>query len=161
MNILLVCTGNTCRSSMAEGIFRQMLIDSDIDNINVSSAGLSAFDGDVANQKAVDVLKDRGIDISKHRARQLTGEMINSSDLILTMTYGHKMSILNYSPQSKGKVFTLKEYARKTNGENTDNINLDIDDPYGMNYRVYGSVMNEIRIEIESIINKLKKQQSN
>ncbi len=157
MNILLVCTGNTCRSSMAEGIFKQMLLNSNIENINVSSAGLSAFQGDRANQKAVDVLKNQGIDISKHRARQLTGEIISSSDLILTMTAAHKMSILNYDPQSKRKVFTLKEYASKTDGEESDNINLDIDDPYGMDYSVYEKVMNEIRIEIESIINKLKK----
>ncbi|MDF2616822.1 MAG: protein tyrosine phosphatase, partial [Sedimentibacter sp.] len=101
MNILLVCTGNTCRSSMAEGIFKQMLIDLNIENINVSSAGLSAFEGDKANQKSIDVLKNKGIDISKHSARQLTGEIIKRSDLILTMTAAHKMSILNYAPHSK------------------------------------------------------------
>lgn len=155
MNILLVCTGNTCRSSMAEGIFRHMLLDSNIDNINVSSAGISAFEGDWANQKAVDVLYGHGIDISKHRARQLTGEIINNSDLILTMTAAHKKAILNYAPQSNGKVFTLKEYA-KSEGKETDNMNIDIDDPYGMDYSIYESSMNEIRIEIESIINKLK-----
>ncbi|KAF5043258.1 MAG: low molecular weight protein arginine phosphatase [Sedimentibacter saalensis] len=158
MNILLVCTGNTCRSSMAEGIFKQMLIDSNVENINVSSAGLSAFQGDRANQKAIDVLKNQGIDISGHRARQLTGEMINSSDLILTMTDAHKMSILNYAPKSKGKVFTLKEYARITGGEESGNINLDIHDPYGREYSVYESVMSEIRYEIESIVNKLKQK---
>jgi protein-tyrosine phosphatase len=143
---------------MAEGIFKQMLIDSNIENINVSSAGLSAFEGDRANQKSIDVLKKQGIDISKHRARQLTGDIINSSDLILTMTAAHKMSILNYAPQSKGKVFTLKEYARNAEGEESSKISLDIHDPYGMDYGVYESVMKEIRIEIESIINKLKKQ---
>lgn len=156
MNILLVCTGNTCRSSMAEGIFKQMLLNSNIENINVSSAGLSAFQGDRANQKAIDVLKNQGIDISEHRARQLTGEIINSSDLILTMTYAHKMSILNYAPKSKGKVFTLKEYAREADGEESGNMNLDIHDPYGRDYSVYESVMNEIQTEIESIINKIK-----
>ncbi|WP_019227315.1 low molecular weight protein arginine phosphatase [Sedimentibacter sp. B4] len=158
MNILLVCTGNTCRSSMAEGIFKQMLIDSNIENINVSSAGLSAFQGDRANQKAVDVLKNQGIDISRHRARQLTGEIINSSDLILTMTTAHKMSIINYDPQSKGKVFTLKEYASNTDGEESGNMNLDIHDPYGRDYSVYESVMSEIRFEIESVVNKLKQK---
>lgn len=158
MNILLVCTGNTCRSSMAEGIFKQMLIESNIENINVSSAGLSVFEGDRANQKSVDVLKNQGIDISKHRARQLTGEMINNSHLILTMTAAHKMSILNYAPHSNGKVFTLKEYACNAEREESINKDLDIHDPYGMDYNVYESVMKEIRIEIESIINKLKKQ---
>jgi protein-tyrosine-phosphatase len=143
---------------MAEGIFKQKLIDLNIENINVSSAGLSAFEGDRANQKSVDVLKNLGIDISKHSARQLTGEIINSSDLILTMTAAHKMSILNYAPHSRGKVFTLKEYARNAGYKESSNTDFDIHDPYGMDYSVYESVMNEIRIEIESIINKLRKQ---
>lgn len=158
MNILLVCTGNTCRSSMAEGIFKQMLIDSNIENINVSSAGLSAFDGDRANQKAVDVLRNQGIDISSHRARQLTGDIIDGSDLILTMTAAHKKSIINYDPQSRGKVFTLKEYALNKEDEDAYGMNLDIHDPYGMDYSVYESVMNEIRIETENIINKIKQK---
>ncbi|MEL7649641.1 MAG: low molecular weight protein arginine phosphatase [Sedimentibacter sp.] len=156
MNILLVCTGNTCRSSMAEGIFKHMLKINNIDHITVSSAGLSAFEGDIANEKAIEVLKRQGIDISGHKSRQLTAKLIDDSDLILTMTAGHKAAILKYAPGSGNKVYTLREYAGK-NGRTT-NRSPDIHDPYGMDYSVYESVMNEIRIEIESIINKLKEQ---
>ena len=158
MNILFVCTGNTCRSSMAEGIFKNMLKNNNIDNINVSSAGISAFEGDRANEKAINVLKKHDIDISNHRARQLTNSIIKSSDLILAMTDGHKRSIQKYSPESSNKVFTLKEYAGKSIGENMDNMNLNIDDPYGMDYYVYEFVMEEIKNEIEKIIRTIDRQ---
>ena len=98
MNILFVCTGNTCRSSMAEGILKFLLKENNIENINVSSAGLSAFEGQRANEKAIDVLINKGIDIKTHRSRQLTEEIIKTSDLILTMTDSHKKLITNTLP---------------------------------------------------------------
>ncbi|HHZ01170.1 MAG TPA: low molecular weight protein arginine phosphatase, partial [Tissierellia bacterium] len=69
MNILFVCTGNTCRSPMAEGLFKDMLRKNNIENIKVSSAGLSVFPGEHVNEKAIRALKEKGIDISSHRAR--------------------------------------------------------------------------------------------
>jgi len=64
--------------------------------IKVSSAGISAIEGQMANEKAIKVLKSKGIDISSHRAKQLTDDMINGSDLILTMTVAHKKIIKDY-----------------------------------------------------------------
>lgn len=155
MNILFVCTGNTCRSSMAEGIFKYLLKNNNIDNINAASAGISAYDGDKANEKAIYVLGNEGIDITSHKSRQLTESIIDMSDLILTMTYNHKIAILKHAPKANKKVFTLKEFANIVNDEDVKDLNLDIDDPFGMNYDVYEQSMKEIKTELEKIIKNI------
>ena len=135
MNILFVCTGNTCRSPMAEGIFKDMLMKNNINNISVSYAGISAFPGEYASEKAIKALKEKGIDITGHRARQLLDE-INNVDLILTMTLSHKMIISDYlkneTDEKSPRLFTLKEFAAKLSGEKL--TDTDIVDPYGKNY---------------------------
>ena len=163
MNILFVCTGNTCRSPMAEGIFKDMLKKNNIDNIDVSSAGLSVFPGEQANEKAIKALKEKGIDISMHRARQLS-DIINKADLILTMTLNHKLAIENYlkhktdetSPcLSSPCLFTLKEFAAKLSGEKLKDTN--IDDPFGRNYSFYKKSRDEIEKELQKILKNLDK----
>ncbi len=160
MNILFVCTGNTCRSSMAEGILKFLLKENNIENINVSSAGLSAFEGQRANEKAIDVLINKGIDIKTHRSRQLTEEIIKTSDLILTMTDSHKKLITNTLPEYSHKIYTLREYALKVNSESTENTNIDIDDPYGMDMKTYEETSNEITEQLVKIIKTIDKQSS-
>jgi len=155
MNILFVCTGNTCRSSMAEGIFKKKLKNISEKHMKVSSAGISAIEGQPANEKSIKVLETKGIDISPHRAKQLTSDMISQSDLILTMTEEHKKIIKTYFPNSINKIFTLKEYAQKINNEKISRNNLDIDDPYGMDYNMYNQSMEEIETQIDKIVNKL------
>lgn len=157
MNILIVCTGNTCRSSMAEGIFKHLLKNSGKDNIKVTSAGINAFEGDGANEKAIYTLNKMGIDILNHKARQLTDKIINDSDLILTMTNSHKRMILNAVPEYSNKVYTLKEYAFISNNEDIKGKNLDIVDPFGLDYNVYEKVAKEIEENLKKIINKIEK----
>jgi protein-tyrosine-phosphatase len=158
MNILFVCTGNTCRSSMAEGIFKSMLQEMNIENINVSSAGISAFEGDAANEKAIYTLNKKGIDIRNHRARQLTKKIINESDLILTMTNNHKNTILNVLPEYSHKVYTLKEYACIVNKEEAPVKVLDIADPFGSDYNTYEKVSEEIEKQLNKIIKTMGEQ---
>mgnify|MGYP000988672084 FL=1 len=160
MNILFVCTGNTCRSSMAEGIFNDLLKDSN-KNIFSSSAGIRAYEGEKANEKSILLLNARGIDISSHRAKQLTADIIANSDIILTMTAYHKDIIINSVPEAENKVYTLKEYAYIINGEEINKNNLDIADPYGMDYNAYETSMKEIETEIKKIINNIDKLKSN
>ncbi len=94
--ILFVCTGNICRSPMAEGLLRKMRSD-----FSVSSAGVSSMDGWNATPEAIEVMQDHGIDISEHSARQVREEMINDADLILTMTERHKKLLTDDYPQAK------------------------------------------------------------
>ena len=157
MKILFVCTGNTCRSPMAEGLFKQMLKNNNILNISVSSAGISVFPGEHANEKAIKALKEKGIDLRDHRAKQVYEE-IHEADLILTMTLGHKKVLGEYFKDIEKlstRLYTLKEFASKIAGEEVSAY--DIGDPYGMTYEAYKRSRDEIEKELEKIIYNINK----
>src|SRR5690554_5439383 len=117
--ILFVCTGNTCRSSMAEGIFKNLLKEAKnpMKGIEVVSAGTAVFTQEPANQKAIKVMEERGIDISSHRSQPIGKELLESADLILTMTQSHREQILRMDPQLKNKVYTLLEFIQDKEGQ--------------------------------------------
>lgn len=146
MKILFVCTGNTCRSSMAEGIARELAGNS---NLEFSSAGITAFPGLPASTEAILVMKENQIDISGHQARQLTKDMVTEVDLVLTMTGSHRDSIHRAMPEWSNKVFTLKEYAWARDE--------DISDPIGQPAEVYRQVALEIKEALDQAFEKLKK----
>ncbi len=107
--ILLVCTGNTCRSPMAEAMLRRMAAHRGI-TVAVRSAGVSTMDGMPVSAPALEALRKREIDHSG-TSRALTAEVVDWSDLILTMTSGHKRSLLQWFPHAVDKTYTLKEFA--------------------------------------------------
>src|SRR5205809_5862154 len=85
--VLFICTGNVCRSPMAEGIFRAAVRGRG--DFRVVSAGLGAMDGQAPSPYAVQAVKELGIDISGQRSRMLTSELVEEADLIFGMTHSH------------------------------------------------------------------------
>lgn len=159
--ILFICTGNTCRSSMAEGIFNHAISQKkESSQFKAFSAGLSALDGDGANRQAIKVLKDKwNIDISCHNARRISEQDVEDSYIVLTMTREHKNAVIYMFPQAKNKIFTLKEFVsdNKIDVSSSEyNFALDISDPYGMSEQIYARCANEIREAIEKLIVKLR-----
>ena len=110
-SVLFVCTGNTCRSPMAEALLRRRLKELRIEGVAVGSAGLAALPGDPATPEAVEVLGELGLDHSGHRSRPLTPDLLREADLVLTMENRHKQAILQHLPEITDKVYTLKEFA--------------------------------------------------
>jgi protein-tyrosine-phosphatase len=144
--LLFVCYGNIARSLMAEGYLKKMISERNL-KIQVSSAGLNAK-GLPPTKETLEIMKKEQIDLSDHTAIQLTLNLLERVDLVLTMEEAHKKAILFYYPQFKDKVFTLKEFA----GETED---LNIQDPYGKDIKVYETQYGEIKSNIIKSFDKI------
>lgn len=148
--LIFVCTGNTCRSPMAEGLLRNRLPASC--GWDVSSAGICAANGWPVSAHAVEAMNEKGIDISSLVSVHLTRDLIEKADLLVTMTQGHRQAILQLSPESKGKVFLLKSFG-------VAKCAADIYDPVGGSLKVYRRVRDEIDASLpDLILTMLKKR---
>ncbi len=145
--ILFVCTGNTCRSPMAAALLKEMAEEKGLD-IEVDSAGIFAFSGDSASREAVEVLRKKQIDISDHRSKLVTDNLLEEADLVLTMTYSHKETLLFKHPFVSRKIYTLKEYAY--------GLAEDVHDPYGRGLKAYKEVGNELREVLEKVLERME-----
>jgi protein-tyrosine-phosphatase/tRNA A37 threonylcarbamoyladenosine synthetase subunit TsaC/SUA5/YrdC len=136
--LLLVCSGNTCRSPMAAGLARSIVArklgvnESQLEarGVKIISAGTMASAGYTASENAVEVMKGRGIDISRHRSSPVTHEMVNEADVILCMTQGHLNQVLRMGGSAKEKTLLLDE--------------AQIDDPYGGPVEAYEQAARQI-----------------
>ncbi|MCF6465036.1 low molecular weight protein arginine phosphatase [Clostridium sp. Cult2] len=146
MNILFVCTGNTCRSPMAKALLEEMAKEKGLD-INVKSAGVFAFDGEKASKGAIESMKAEGLDLKGHRANIIHRDLLEEADLILTMGLSHKELLISKFDFIQGKVYTLKEYAY---GKEED-----IDDPFGGNIQAYNKAKEDIKEALKEMVNQL------
>lgn len=151
MNILFICTGNTCRSPLAEKILIEKAKEKNL-NIHVKSAGIAANNGQTASRHAREVIKELGAD-DQHQAKQATEELLNWADLILTMTVGHKQFLIAQKPEITPKIYTLKELVL-VQGADSQQVpsSLDIIDPYGQDLATYRRTAEEISEFLEYLL---------
>ncbi len=152
INILFVCTGNTCRSPIAEGLAKKKTaekIGCNIDQLEdmgykIESAGILAMNGISASEGSVRFCKSRNVSIAAHKSRKLTSEKLNSADYIFAMSNGHKNAIIQLCPQAGEKCMLLHD-------------GLEISDPIGGDYQAYEECGELIEKAVEQRVNELFK----
>lgn len=153
MKIMFICTGNICRSAMAEKLLKKKIEEKGIKDIEVYSSGVYAYDGEVSTWEAKTVMMDEySIDMSNHRATNIRNSKIKEMDLVLCATTRHKRDVLSMYPSLEGKVFTMKEYVdydRKFHDK------IDIKDPWGYDIETYRSCVAEIDECLELLLKKI------
>lgn len=151
-SVLFVCTGNSCRSVMAEGLMKKYLKVLGKNDITVRSAGVHASAGYPPTDETINVMGEEGIDAGGIRSSALTEEAIKSADLILVMTAAHRNEVIRRVPEASSKTFLLKGYGR-TDKERSDD--MDVLDPIGQPLPEYKACLEIIKREVERVVKLL------
>ncbi|MCC5833236.1 MAG: low molecular weight protein arginine phosphatase [Opitutales bacterium] len=149
--ITVVCTGNTCRSPMAERLLQHALAaePEPLRSIRVVSAGVAAFPGDSATENAVRALKKVDIDLKDHRSRRFSYQLLDESSLVLAMTDSHRAFIRHEFPEDETPVYLFREFMQDGNPE--------VPDPCGGPLDYYIETRDNLAEAIPSLLAELRK----
>jgi len=147
MRLLFVCTGNTCRSPLAEALARREAIERGLGDVEVASAGTSAWDGAPASDGALLVAMERGLDLASHRSQQLTRELVQSHDVVLGMGPHHveRAEALG----GEGRTHLLSAFAGGPSAGRA------VNDPFGGDLDAYRETLAELQGEIRRVFDRL------
>lgn len=148
--ILFVCTGNTCRSPMAQVLFQEILAQKKQPRkiqFEVASAGIYTQEGMSPSLEAIEAMHGEGLDLSSHKSRKISGDILKQADLILTMTAAHCSYLCNNYPEQNENIFHLSEYAGIGNKE--------ISDPYGLGRQAYLETVEQLKEILDKAAERL------
>lgn len=152
MRLLFVCTGNTCRSAIAEALARKIIIERGLSDVEVQSAGTSAWDGAPASDGALLVGMERGLDLSQHRAQTLTRDLVNGADLVLAMGPHHLERIEALGGAGRSHLITgFASYGSSARP---------VTDPIGGELDVYRATVDELEREVRLVFDRLLAERS-
>ena len=152
MRILFVCTGNTCRSALAEALARKVIIERGLADVEIQSAGTSAWDGAPASDGALLVGMERGLDLSQHRSQTLSRELVGNADLVLAMGPHHLERIEALG--GGGRSYLLTDFASR--GASARPVN----DPIGGELEVYRATADELEQEVRRVFDRITAERS-
>lgn len=144
---MFVCTGNICRSAMAEKLLKKKVLEKKIaDKFLICSAGIYAYTGDMSTYEAIKIMNDEyKIDLSSHKATAIRESKIEDMDLILCMTKSHKNSLTSIYPNLVDRVFLIKEYI---------GLSGEVADPYGGTLKIYSECAKELNEYLDLLLIK-------